>query len=249
MSEGTLFRFTINGPYTPETIPMARLAEYMADIAIILGEQADVHFVKVSSGSTVLHSLINPPAAPKVRARVDQTRRGEGPPEATLAFRRVNRRLREDASRATLTEDTAEILAFPGCEEIQPVQFAAFSQDSVLDGVVIRLGGRGDWVPVHIESENHVFSQCQARRSVAKRLGEHIFTDELRIKGTGRWYVNDVGDWVLERFTISDFEVLDPAPLTDVVRALRAMPNNGWEQVEDPWAELKALRDGPSAVH
>jgi len=160
----------------------------------------------------------------------------------------VNRRLREDESRAILGEDTAESLAFPGFDEARPVQFAAFNQDSVLDGVVIKLGGRGDWVPVHIETENRVLSQCQARRDLARRLAGHIFTDELRLKGTGRWHVNEFGDWVLNRFTINDFQVLDRASLTDVVRDLRAIPNNGWEQVDDPWATLKALREGPSEM-
>jgi hypothetical protein len=40
--------------FTPETLPMSRLAEYMADLATLLGEQERVHFARLENGSTAL---------------------------------------------------------------------------------------------------------------------------------------------------------------------------------------------------
>ena len=46
MVEVLTYRLKIDA-YTPETMPMGRLAEYMADLAVILGERAAVHFVQL----------------------------------------------------------------------------------------------------------------------------------------------------------------------------------------------------------
>ncbi len=227
---------------------MARLAEYMAEVAIILGERVNVHFVTLEAGSTVLVHRIDAEAAPKVRERVERTRRGEGPAEAMGAVRALNRKLREDNGKATLNEESAEILTFPGRDEPLPIRFAAFNQDGTLDGVLIRLGGRRELVPVHLENGPVIYT-CEANRSIAKRLAEHIFTSELRVKGIGRWLVDEVGTWQLEKFSISDFEVLDAEPLTSVVAALRGIRGSDWEGVSDPWAELMNLRKGPLETH
>jgi hypothetical protein len=40
------FEFRIAG-YTPETIPMERLAKYLAELAKLLGNEKDVHFLKI----------------------------------------------------------------------------------------------------------------------------------------------------------------------------------------------------------
>ena len=248
MPDARLYRFKIDAPYTPATMPMARLSEYMAHIATLLGEPSSVHFVCLEGGSTVLVQKIDAEAAPKVRDRVERTRRGEGPPEGIVAERTLNQMLRYDNGKATLNEDSAEIFVFPGREIEPPIRFATFSQDGILDGVVIRLGGRNETVPVILESGSRVY-QCQAHRSVAKRLAAHIFEHELRVKGTGRWHIDSNGTWVLDRFTIGDFIVLDNEPLTAVVSALRRIRGSDWESVDDPWADLMEIRNGPPEPH
>lgn len=252
MPEAKTFRFKIDGHYTPSTIPMARLAEYMTDVAIIMGEQAKVHFVNVGIGSTVLRAKVEPEAAEKVRIRVNDARLGRPAPDAGDAVRRVNFRLREDGSRATFAEEIGErlgeLLYFPGVEAEVPVPIPAFNQDGTLDGIVVRLGGRKDTVPVLIEGGPNVY-RCVAQRFMAKRLAEHIFSSELRVKGSGRWTIDETGKWVLDRFSIYDFEVLDDEPLTSVVAALRAMPGGEWDKIANPWADVMALRDEPHGTN
>ena len=48
-----LLEFVIDA-YSPETLPMSRLAEYMAQLATLLGEKSHVHFVELAAGSAKL---------------------------------------------------------------------------------------------------------------------------------------------------------------------------------------------------
>jgi len=43
-----LLEFVIDA-YSPETLPMSRLAEYMAQLATLLGEKDHVHFVELAA--------------------------------------------------------------------------------------------------------------------------------------------------------------------------------------------------------
>src|SRR3954464_337622 len=65
--------------YSPDTLPMARLAEYMADLARIMGETEHVHFRRVAKGSAVIIPAVDWQAVPKVRARVHSVKRRQAP--------------------------------------------------------------------------------------------------------------------------------------------------------------------------
>src|SRR5882724_5586855 len=117
--DGVEYRFESEA-YTPETIPMARLAEYMRELANILGEPAAVHFNRLEAGSTVLVSNIEREAVPKVRQRTMAVRRREGPSEGLRAYKAINKLLREDNGVGFLKDgrpDGATIIRFPGREE------------------------------------------------------------------------------------------------------------------------------------
>src|SRR5712692_9212888 len=89
------YRFKITA-YTPATIPMARLAEYMLEIASLLGEKDHVHFVRLLRGSTVLVHKIESEAVPKVEERLTSVRQGKAPSDAIQSIKNINRKLRED---------------------------------------------------------------------------------------------------------------------------------------------------------
>jgi len=239
------YRFKIDA-YTPQTLPMARLAEYMGDLAILLGEPAHVHFARLEPGSVALVHVIEDNAVQNVQTRVARAKRGEGPSDALSAVRNINRKLRDDKGTAVLTQNSgAEIIRFPGLEEPERVSFGAFNQEGSLDGVVIVVGGTSDPVPVHIQFSDSLVYLCYATRALAKELAKYIFANELRVNGTGRWLRDEAGIWKLERFTIASFEVLNDQPLTSVVASLRAIPGSEWESLPDPWAELETIRNGP----
>src|SRR5438105_6441841 len=95
-------------------MPLARLAEYLAELAKILGEDHSVHLVELQPGSTVLVHQIDEEAAPKILERAAAVRRRDAPAAAMRSYDNVNKLLREDGASASLLEDGAEILEFPG---------------------------------------------------------------------------------------------------------------------------------------
>src|SRR5215475_7856931 len=113
------------------------------------------------------------------------------------------------------------------------------------DGIVVRISGRRDLVPVLLELGPHVYYTCVASRDIAKRLAMHLFTTQVRVYGTGRWHREANGQWMLDRFTIGSFDVLNNEPLTAVISELRDRPGSEWPTLEDPWAELNAIRHAP----
>ena len=240
----TQYRLKIEA-YSPQSIPMARLAEYMTHLANLLGERERVHFLRLEPGSLVLVSEIEVEALPKVDERVRRIREGNGPNDAMEAFRSLNRKLKEDNGRAVLfgeQDALAELIIFPGRDIEAPVTFGAFNQQGSIDGRIIMVGGKKDPVPVHVEEEETVHL-CLAPRAIAKELGKNMFEVSLRLYGTGHWYRNYNGAWILERFLISSFETLDDEPLSTVVSSLRAIEGSEWDTLKDPWAELQRIRN------
>lgn len=241
MSDGHEYRFKIDA-FTPDTLPMERLAEYLADLAVMLGEPKYVHFVRIEPSSAVLVQKIDDVALPKVKERVREVRTGRAPQDAMKAYRRTNKRLKQDNCVGLLSEEGgAEIICFPGREEEERVSFGAFNQDGSLDGRAILIGGTGDPVPVHIQQGEVVYN-CVASRDVAATLGEYLFHYELRVRGTGRWLRDEDGVWVMQRFSISSFQLLEEQTLANVVAGLRNVPGSGWRDVENPFEELKDIR-------
>jgi predicted ATPase len=72
------YRYVIDA-FTSDTLPMARLAEYMREVAALLGEPERVHFARLEAGSAVLVSKIEARVGPKVAARVNGLKDGTAP--------------------------------------------------------------------------------------------------------------------------------------------------------------------------
>ena len=100
-----LLEFVIDA-YSPETLPMSRLAEYMAELATLLGEKEHVHFVELAAGSARLVHAVEHEASPKVRSRLHAARVGDGDPEARRAFDTLDHMLRDDNASGELREAT-----------------------------------------------------------------------------------------------------------------------------------------------
>ena len=126
---------------------------------------------------------------------------------------------------------------------MKPVTVGPFRQEGLLDGVLIRVGGGDAAVPVHLQ-DGDVIHKCHADDSTARRLERHLFGGTVRVFGNGRWNREADGRWVLVRFDIKDFELLDDTPLPEVVRRLRSVQGSGWPGIDDPAAELRRMRDG-----
>ena len=236
------YRFIIDA-YSPDTIPMARLAEYMGELATLLGEPHAVHFVRLENGSTALVHAVEHEAVPKIRARVQCVKHQEGPADAQRAYDALNRRLSDDNATGRLVESGgANVIEFPGRERLLEQVYGPFSQSGHLVGIVILVGGESDPVPVHLDDGGRVLN-CRAKRTLAKELARHLFDAPVRVEGLGRWVREADGRWALRNFSISSFEELEDQPLQTVVGRLQAVGGR-WKGNPDAIADLGKIRRG-----
>lgn len=235
---GEQFHFKIDG-YSPESLPMARLAVYMAELATLLGSEQRVHFVKVARGSADLVHIVEETDVVEVKRRIFLVKQGAAPAEAQAAFRKLNATLAEDDKTAKMIQGRGNLLTFPGAEAL-PKTYGPVTMQGQLDGVVIRVGGKDGTKPVHLMNQDAYYI-CNANADVARKL-IHLYEKNIRVYGTGKWVRQGDGRWKLDGFNIHTFEELNTAPLVDVLENLRSIPGNGWRDVVEPLNELAIMR-------
>ena len=225
MSDREILEFVFLDSLTPATLPMARLAEYIADLAVILGEKEHVHFVELRDGSAAVVHAIDHEAVPKVRARVHAAKTGDAQAEVRNARDRIEHRLRTDNAHGVLRpvgDDKERLLYFPGvARELEP-EYGPFNEQVQLYGVPISVGGKRQIVNVHLE-DGDVIHHCEASREIALQLAPLMFKHHVRVYGTGKYYRNTDGNWEMKACRISQFEELDASPLAETVERLRGI--------------------------
>lgn len=234
------FRFTIDA-FTPSTIPMLRLAEYMQDYAILLGNEKSVHPGGVEEGSTILVALVEWEAEPKVRERLRAVRNRDANDRAMEAAARLDDRLAEDNAKGMIADPSgAKVIAFPGRDRFQMPAFGPVNQPGVFQGIPIKIGGENDPVPVHLEdgNEKHIIL---AKRLLAKEIADHLFTGVVRVEGVGRWMRNAAGAWEMQSFNANSMRVIEDADIRKNIGQLRSI-ESGWKKVNDPLNKLEQMR-------
>ncbi len=236
------YRFEIDA-FTPTTIPMARLAEYISDLAKVFGNNSNVHLTRIELGSTVPVVLVDWESEPKVRERLKAIRNHEAPDDAQQAAKDLDRRLLQDNAKAVLVDPAgSKVLRFCGRENATKLEFGPITQSGVLQGIPIKIGGENDPVPVHLEDGKDK-TIVLAKRSLAKEMAQHLFTSLVRVDGTGRWIRHTDGEWEMVSFQATSFKVIEDASIRENIAVLREVPAE-WKKLDDPLAELEQIRRG-----
>lgn len=235
------YRFKINA-YSPETMPLGLLTDYLADLAIVLGE--GVHLVGIEDGSHTSLMHIDREAEPKVRERIRAVELEEAPIPVMEAYARINGRLRRDNADGAFLEKEKNLLFFPGCEPDNVPEYGPFNEVTTIDGVPVVIGGTREPVSVHLLNRNGERFLCSASREKAKLIAPHLFTTIIRAEGIGRWIRYPEGIWEARSFTIENFVPL--ADVSDVslrasIDEIREIPAK-WKELDDPIAELASIR-------
>ncbi len=113
--------------FTPATLPMSRLADYLKQFALMIGSEESIHFSDVGEGSAELHARVDALAVPSVRARVQAVHDRTGPKPAIKAFNVMDELLLEDNAIGELFIGKDKVIEFPGrrraaVEETGPVR-------------------------------------------------------------------------------------------------------------------------------
>lgn len=238
------YRFHIHG-YTPETIPMKRLAEYMSDLANLLGHPHSVHFIRIDPGSLAVVHRVEVEDKPKVSERLHAvaTDPDNAPHDAMAAYHAINTRLESDNARAEIFADD-NLIEFPGrtTPKPQPAIIGPFVQRDTIVGVPIMIGGKRDFVPVHIETATGIVP-CRAKRGVARRLGRYLFKDVIKAVGEAKWIRTDEVGWELQDFVIDDFDPAEDHDLEQSLQIIRRATDGRWS-TNDPVGDiLRSRRD------
>jgi hypothetical protein len=225
-------------------MPLERLARYLDNLAILLGEAKSVHLVRIDGGSTVPVVSVDWEAVPKVKKRANDVRNNEGPAEARRAKLAIEKDLADDNAKygELLDQHGGRILRFPGREKVVDPEFGPFNQPGTLDGVPIVVGGENDPVPVHLQDRGQIHN-CIALRGVAKEISRYLFTSPIRAVGIGRWVRTPDGVWSMRRFQINTFYELRAGSIGDAAARLRAI-DAAWKRRPDPVADLLQIQGG-----
>jgi hypothetical protein len=229
--------------YTPDTLPMARLAEYLAELAALYGNEERVHFDKLKKGSAILQVVIEEPAFPKVFQRLQSVKSGDPDPEAQKAYKALDRLLRSDNAVGSISRSAGgKVLDFPGRKAPTPESYT-INQPTTVDGVVIKIGGKDETIPVTLKDQEGKVVNCQIRGAAnAKELSRHYLESPIRVHGTGKWIRYGDGTWEIDTLYIQSWEELDVSPLDEVLSNIRSVQGNGWSSIDNPVKEWRKMR-------
>ncbi|WP_126665500.1 hypothetical protein [Croceibacterium ferulae] len=214
--------------FRPETLPMARLAEYLAALAKMIGHPEHTHFVGVEHGSAKLRTAVDAVDAPKVATRLNGVRVGDAPKEALAAKQQLEELLANDNAVGTLTEGDGirVVVSFMGRNRPKPLTFPPFREDAAIDGQLVSIGGRDNTAHATLQDGSLFHVGLTVRREMARDLARLLYGPMLRLHGNGRFERQSDGVWKMSDFRVERYEVLDERPIQSVLETVRAVQGN-----------------------
>ncbi|NVD96753.1 hypothetical protein [Massilia sp. BJB1822] len=123
-----------------------------------------------------------------------------------------------------------------------PVQRSHYVKEAgILDGIVIRIGGKGNAIPIWLQDCDGIIYKCEASSELARELAQHYLSAPVRVFGQGNWLRAEDGSWSVESFGIHSWEAPDDASIADILDSAR-LAENGWSEIDDPIREYLLLR-------
>lgn len=217
------YEFKISA-FSPDTIPMARLAEYMGALADLLGEKERVHFERLKAGSTVLAARVEEVARPKVRQHLVEVRSADESDARHKVVARLNSMLRDDNAEGALRSGSAEIVRFPGRHLAIPEEIGPITKHTEVRGVLVRIGGKDRTAHAHVLDPEGRDWGCVLDRDLARRLAPHLFGVPVILSGEGRWKRTREGKWELISFKARSFEAVEEKTLSESIDSVRRVP-------------------------
>jgi hypothetical protein len=233
------FEFTVPG-YTPDTMPLDRLIEYLEQLTVVLGEASELHLVGIEKSSTRPVLVMRHDVATRARARASEVRQGGGSARRRNAYDRIRHMVSEDGGApASLAAPEGQILEFAmidiGADQI----VHAVRQPTTVQGELIRIGGRQENAQLLIqELSGNVIAGCTAPRAVATAMA-HLLYRPVSVSGDARWHRSNIGKWEIESLHVQSFAELDADDHEAVVAKLQAL-NVAWP--DDAMEQLAAMR-------
>ena len=208
--------------FTPDTLPMARLAVYLREFSLLLGNDAYVHLSKVKAGSANIVAYSEPQATPKIKNRINEVLIGAAPKPAMKAHRAIDDLLAEDNAIGHISIGSTTVIEFPGRRRAAREQIGPVRRNTTIEGQIFSIGGKDDTINVHLRNGDKEY-RCEVGVDLARKLLGYFRGGKVRIFGACDWYRID-SHWVpAGTLAASDFVPLDNRDLSDTVNDLRTM--------------------------
>lgn len=219
MNELLEYPFRIIGP-KPDSIAMARLADYMAEFARLLGSQDHVHFDRIIDRSVAIVARVRPEDAGVISPRIRHASKGTENTDAITSVRKLNQYLGEDGWTAELRlPQGGDLIAFPGTVKTSKT-IRIVNQPTTVQGRLVRIQGGGDVIKVGLEIDGDLEAHISVKAAHARDLAL-CFHQHVRLSGDGRWKRDSDGKWLLDNLNATSFELLQDAPLQQTLAELR----------------------------
>jgi hypothetical protein len=240
MADRDEFLFEIDVP--ARNLPMSRLAEYVSELAVMLGQEEHVHLIEIREASTVLVPFVDDIAFQKVQRQVLAVKNQSAPNRAMASYAAIDAKLADDGATAVLRAPYGTVIQFPGVAKPVLEDLGPVMEPEIIDGEIIQIGGRDETISVYLrdKQQTHI---CTTTRDKGRDLARFIF-QQVRVIGQGEWIrAND--RWKRIRFVIESWRPLVEQSLETVIQQLRDVPTPNIDNI-DPLAILAELR-GPDA--
>jgi hypothetical protein len=239
MSDFLEYSFRIVGP-KPDTIPMARLACYMAELAKLLGSPEAVHFKEILDQSVSIVAVADADQVALISPRIREAAQNDNDAEASGPWRKLNEFLAEDGWTAELPlPKGGEVIAFPGKLKVSKA-IRTVNQHTSVQGRLVRIEGVGDQVKVGLDIDGDLTARISINASYARELA-HCFHQHVRLSGEGKWTRDTDGRWFLENLKATAFEPLDDVPLAQTLNRLKEiLPSGAGEKIIRAVDELRS---------
>jgi hypothetical protein len=205
--------------FSPRTLPMSRLADYLKPFSVMLGSEANVHFDRVGEGSAALNAYVDQPAAPKVQERIHAVASGTAPKSAMKAFSEIDDLMAKDNAIGHVALGKQSVIVFPGRLRAAHETIGPVRRTTSVEGQVYSIGGKDDTINVHLQNGDDEI-RCVVSVAMARDLGKHLRGSKVRLFGSGLYFRVD-GVWQRKSFTATDFVPLNESPLATVLASVQ----------------------------
>jgi hypothetical protein len=231
--------------FTPDEISLARLSQYLARFAALLGHEDGVTFGEIRTGSTALASIASDTCEKSIHSNLTALSAGSAPAQLCKKFDKLDAMLAEDDATAYIYENdqkSAQILFFPGEAPTTVDPIGPLTQSDDLEGVLISVGGADATIHLKLQVGGQTITGIEADRTFAREVAKHMF-EPVRISGVARWIRNESAEWQLKNFKAETFEPLQSENLEQAIKSLRDSEESEWASIEDVSKAIENLRD------
>lgn len=230
--------------FTPNTLPLGRLGEYVLALADLIGDDVHVNFERVTKGCAQLKVIIDDDDALIAESRIRLAPSAELGSSQRKGYEKIQSLLMADKTSAAFKpQKGAVILKFPGAPK-NLLRLATVKEAGEISGRIFKIGGRDETIPVSLLTPDGDIVNCTASVEMAVKLKPYLLTPiDVILTGVGKWKRTESGKWEAIEFKINDYSVMEFDGLEKGIEGIRAA-GSGWDDVADINQELSQLRYG-----